>query len=218
MWRRALLLLAPPACVLLAAILHKPSPPTPAEYHLSKIDGNGGAMGAWSGPWACVCDSRTGLLWEVKTDDEGIHHGDWSYSWYEESFGVPNNGDCYFEEERCDTRDLIRRSNREQLCGTDNWRLPASAELQTLLYPQAKEGAPLIDTDYFPKTRRGDYWTRDGEKPLQGVYRHLKHGAVAIDFIAGEQVTIPYRNAAFVRLVADSSKACHQTPEIMGVR
>lgn len=175
-------------------------------------------MGAWSGPWSCVCDSHTGLLWEMKTDDEGIHDGYWTYSWYEEDFGTPDNGDCYFEKERCDTRDLIRHTNREKLCGAHNWRLPASIELQTLLYLQAKEGAPLIDTDYFPKTRRGDYWTQDAEKPLQGVYRHLKHGAVAINFIAGEQVTIPYRNAAFVRLVADSSKACHKGPGIMGAQ
>lgn len=217
MWSRALFLLTLPVCAVLLAALHRPPPQTPPDYHLVKTDRDGRAMDAWSGPWSCVCDTRTGLLWEVKTDDEGIHDGHWTYSWYERDFGVADNGDCYFEEERCDTRDLIRRTNREKLCDAGNWRLPDSEELQTLLYPQARTGAPLIDTAYFPKTRRGDYWTGEGEKPLRGVYRYLNNGAAAIDFIAGEQVTIPYRNAAFVRLVADSSKACNQNPEILRV-
>lgn len=209
MYARALLVFALPAALLFAAAQHRANPPVPAPHYLHKIDHRGTPMPAWSGPWACVCDTRTNLLWEIKTDDEGIHDGDWTYSWWQGGTGVANFGDCYYEANRCDTADLIRHTRREALCGVDNWRLPTVAELRSLRSRSAVPGAPAIDGHYFPKTRRGDYWTRDAEQPLGGVYAHLHAGSAAINFIDGNQVTIPYRNAAFVRLVAPVSKGCH---------
>lgn len=210
MLARALLVFVLPIALLLAAAIHRAEPPTPPAHHLVKIDSRGGPMPAWSGPWACVCDTRTNLLWEVKTDDEGIHDGDWTYSWWQGNTGVANNGDCYYEQNRCDTADLVRHTRREALCGVENWRLPSAAELKTLRSVDTPPGAPAIDGNYFPKTRRGDYWTHDAEQPLDGVYAYLRSGSAAINFIDGDQVTIPYRNAAFARLVAPVSKGCHR--------
>lgn len=227
LWQRTLLIVGVPLAAITAAVLHQPAKPEPAPYHLTKIAADGKPLPPWAGPWSCVCDRNTGLLWEVKTDDEGIHDGLWTYSWYRAGAagfhtaarknlaeplpeaGVPDSGDCYFEKTRCDTEDLVRRTNRQTLCGENNWRLPTSAELTTLVYPLAKPGQAKIDTDYFPHTKRGDYWTADEGNTLQNVYRHLRTGAEAISFIDGGKFTIPHRNAAFVRLVSADSKSCH---------
>ena len=225
-WQRSLILCFLSATALLTAALHQPQDPQPAPHHFTKVDDLGEPLPNWAGPWSCVCDSRSGLLWEVKTDSESIHDGLWTYSWYQgareeplalkvsnpasdTTRGVPNQGDCYFEDERCDTADLIRRTRQENLCGTEHWRLPTSEELQTLIYTDAKAGQPTIDTAFFPKTKRGDYWTSEQDDSLQTVYSYLKSGAVAISFADGQSITIPHRNAAFVRLVSSNSKSCH---------
>ena len=225
-WQRSLALIVVPATVLFTAALYQPADPKPAKHHFTKVDSLGEPLPNWGGPWSCVCDRRSGLLWEVKTDSENIHDGLWTYSWYKESWhkelsmngefvatssaiGTPNQGDCYFEEERCDTADLIRRTREEKLCGTRDWRLPTEAELQTLISTDAKAGQPTIDVAFFPKTKRGDYWTSEKDNSLQTVYNHLNTGAVAVSFVDGQSITIPHRNAAFVRLVSGNSKSCH---------
>ncbi|GAB2887367.1 DUF1566 domain-containing protein [Microbulbifer echini] len=211
MMTRFFLLFFLPAILLGAAIIHTPQAPQPPQYHLFKVNSKGKAINAWDGPWACVCDSRSGLLWEVKTDNEDTHDGRWTYSRFLQNQGVPNNGDCYFEADRCDTEDLIHHTNREKLCGTNHWRLPTSTELRSLVTTEVKPGSPSIETGYFPKTQRGDYWSSDGNLPLKGVYRYLKVGGAAINFINGQTITIPYRNAAFTRLVTNRSSVCHIT-------
>ena len=233
-WQRSFLLFSLPALALLIAALHKPEKPQPTVHHFTKIDRTGTPLPNWSGPWSCVCDQRTGLLWEVKTDSENIHDGLWTYSWYRESrfkkrsngkgkfakasisndeydtgLGSPNQGDCYFEDERCDTADLVRRTREENLCGTADWRLPSATELRSLIYTDAKAGRPTIETAFFPKTKRGDYWTSEQDNSLQTVYKYLDAGAVAVSFVDGQSITIPHRNAAFVRLVSENSKSCH---------
>lgn len=167
-----------------------------------KLDMQGNKIDPWAGPWSCVLDTETGLIWENKTDDESIHDALWTFSWYQDEKGVQNSGDCFFESERCDTADLIRRANQEKTCGLDGWRLPSAIELESILFDKPKTGEAKIANDFFTYTKRGDYWTSDADIVLEGVFAHLKLGAIAIDFIEGKPRAIPYRNAAFVRLVA----------------
>ncbi|WP_096085904.1 DUF1566 domain-containing protein [Agaribacterium haliotis] len=183
---------------------HVPEQSAPARF--VKIDRFGELVDNWHGPWACIYDSKTGLVWENKSDDESIHDALWTYSWQQQQYGVENGGDCYFELDRCDTADLIRRANNEASCGIDQWRLPSAVELRSIVNPSPKAGQASIYNDFFPHTKRGDYWSSEHERVLTGVYKHLGHGAVAIDFISGEQRVIPYRNAAFVRLVSRPDK------------
>ena len=62
------------------------------------IPGNG------NNEWACTQDNVTGLMWEVKTDDEGLRDRDWKYSWYNTDTstngghaGSPDNDDDHWD-------------------------------------------------------------------------------------------------------------------------
>lgn len=177
--------------------------PKEKSSHYRKLDAQGRSLNHWQGPWSCVKDSRNNLIWEVKKDDESIHDGYWTYSWLDGSTGKANGGDCYFEKERCDTDDLIRRLNQKRLCGRSNWRLPTEQELLSLVEKSPVDGNVMINVYFFPHTKRGDYWTSSHGFPLTGVYQHLGEGAKAVNFGSGRSVVIPYRNAAFVRLVTE---------------
>jgi len=179
-----------------------------------KLDKQGQPLAPWAGPWACILDQNTGLIWENKLDDESIHDGYWTYSWYLESdlggkrvnkgmaLGVENMGDCYFEASRCDTQDLIRHANMAKTCGRDDWRLPSVAELSALIKLDGRPGSATIATDFFPKTHRGDYWTQQTAEQLDAPFQHLSPGAYAVNFGTGKVYGLPHRNAAFVRLVS----------------
>jgi hypothetical protein len=203
MIKRAVILGAIIAGLLVYAAMQGVEQPEPMASPLIKITQQGQTISVWAGPWACVFDKQTGLLWEVKTDNETIHDGYWSYSWFDGLRGKANSGDCYFEKDGCDTQDLIHRANRENTCGVAGWRLPAPSELLSLVETNPRPGEPTIAKDFFPQTRRGDYWTGDAEQALDGAFQHLGEGAIAVDFVTGSVTKLPYRNAAFVRLVSD---------------
>ena len=201
MWIRASALLVI-VCLVIGVSYFQLKTPLPKNSRFQKLNDSGQPIGVWQGPWACVRDKKTGLIWENKTDNESIHDGYWSYSWFQKGLGVANAGDCYFEKERCDTADLIRRMNEEKTCGLNNWRLPTTSELISLVNHNPKTGEAKLANDFFLHTKRGDYWTANSEVPLRGVFQHFGTGAQAVDFIEGKVRNLPYRNAAFVRLVA----------------
>lgn len=205
MVKRALLVLS---LFIFVAILIRLNPPAkpelPQQTRWVKIDNNGEPMAPWAGPWRCVLDPKTQLLWEVKSYIEDIHDHQCSFSWYQEGIGAAKKGDCFIEGEASDTRDLIHAANAQGLCGVNNWRLPTEAELASLIYKTPKPDEPKMARDFFPFAKNGPYWTSTHEQPLTGHFKHLKKGAVAINFATGERQVMPYKNTAFVRLVAKS--------------
>jgi len=169
-----------------------------------KLDTAGEPIANWSGPWSCTLDKNTGLIWENKDINEGIHDANWTYSWSDgKGLGIENRGDCNFDNIRCDTQDLIRLTKQEKMCGLTEWRLPTAEELMTLINDSPPVGEPVINTDFFIYTKRSGYWTADSRIPLEGGYRFLGQGAMTINFIKGKKTAIPYRNAAYVRLVTN---------------
>lgn len=182
---------------------------TPQYYkktRLIKVDGIGKQLAPWAGPWKCVMDTETGLLWEVKSYTEDIHDKQCSFSWFDGQKGESKQGDCFIEGKGSDTLDLIRQSNKEMRCGVNGWRLPTEAELRTLLIDIPLPGDLYIAHDYFPYTQRGPYWSADTGKQLSGHYQYLKEGAVSVDFVTGKSSVMPYRDVTFVRLVVSVLK------------
>lgn len=116
----------------------KIDPPTEQRY--VKLDSKGYFLPDNASNWVCVLDKEMGLIWEVKTDDGGLHDKDWTYTWYKPilslcmhfskhcSSGKENGGKC--RHSQCDTKGYIEVINRKGLCGHNNWKLPTLEEIQ----------------------------------------------------------------------------------------
>jgi len=165
--------------------------------------------------WACVYDSHTGLLWEVKDNNGGLQDQEHTYSWYEPSdimeqdssllqeddggiflleIGVSNKGACYNID--CDTYSYRQALNLQNLCSSSHWRLPEAYELaqldhKTFYYPD-------IDTHYFPNTVSGYYWAHT--EPPQSLTL-----AWSVDFTNGIPYITEKRIPYYVRLVTEAT-------------
>ncbi|KPA11595.1 Developmentally regulated MAPK interacting protein [Candidatus Magnetomorum sp. HK-1] len=127
-------------------------------HQLVKMDISGKPLPETSGTWAMVLDQTTGLMWEVKTDDNSVHDRDNMYSYY------------YLDEK------FIKRLNQDRFGGFSDWRLPKVRELNTLT--DIQQDRPAIDSDFFPHTVAYDYWseTANIENQSQGWCVSFFHG------------------------------------------
>jgi chitinase len=120
-------------------------------FSFTKLDANGAALAAAAVSWSCVRDNVTGLVWEVKTDNGGIHDKDKSYSWG--GVGADQYATIFYD----DWDVLVNDSNTATLCGFDDWRVPQIDELVSIV--NLNQTSPAIDTDYFPNTPSRSYWS-----------------------------------------------------------
>jgi hypothetical protein len=179
---------------------------TPQERWV-KVSGKGKPLPVEAGPWTCVQDKRTGLLWENLTDNEGWRYEDSTYSWFDATAGqgTPDRGSCMTVDRSvhaCDTADLVEAANRDRWCGVDGWRLPSDRELQSLLFDTGFEGSPRIAYGYFPNTGRHAFWSATTRAGEGGELE-----AVEVHFGTGETRWLLARHAARVRLVTSSQVA-----------
>lgn len=134
-----------------------------AGFSFTKLDAQGNALAASARQWSCVKDNVSGLVWEVKDDVfNSLRNKDNTYSWYNPDNasnggdpGTVDGGVC--SGSNCDTQAYVDAVNAQGLCGANDWRLPAAAELAGILSLDRYAGA--IDTDYFPHTMPSEYWT-----------------------------------------------------------
>ena len=112
------------------------------------------------GQWIMTRDNVTGLVWEVKTEDEGLRNKDNTYTWYNpdaDNQGTPDGGDC--TGSACDTYFYIQALNHPDLefGGFSDWRVPSRQELSSLI--DRDDYNPVIETHWFPHTSVSNYWT-----------------------------------------------------------
>ncbi len=122
------------------------------------------SLGAGDNEWACTEDNVTGLIWEVKTDDDGLHDKDDGYNWYSTDSST-NGGHPGYEDDHgdicygydindpasyCNTQAYIARVNQTVWCGHKDWRMPTREELRSLVDYSVSSPEPTIDMRYFP--------------------------------------------------------------------
>ncbi|MFO6425255.1 DUF1566 domain-containing protein [Motilimonas sp. KMU-193] len=166
----------------------------PLRYQ--KVHQQGHSIAPKSGPWHCVRDNETGLLWEVKSVQEGAHYYKSTYSWFWQQQGTPRGGSCALADgyAPCDTEQLINLFNHIQYCGVSDWRLPNLSELQSLLDYSAYHGRALVPAGLFPNTVRGPYWTSQWDQALDQP--------ITVHFGTGEINHLSAQGVAWLRLVS----------------
>lgn len=175
-----------------------------AGFSFTKLDANGDSLPASATQWSCVQDNVTGLIWEVKSDDGGIHDKDNTYRWGGKTVLSSGLG-IYYD----DWDVLLDGSNNEALCGFTDWRVPLPEELLDITsYRVGQNGyrsLAAIDLDFFPNTHPVDnypaksYWSARGYADF-GNFREILAKVVTT---AGE-VERRFRNSehdVYVRLV-----------------
>ncbi|WP_100643969.1 DUF1566 domain-containing protein [Alteromonas facilis] len=177
-------------------------------FDFTRLNQNGDEVDDVTQPWRCVRDNITGLVWEIKSENAGLHSTDNTYSWYQEDAsggfdGELNGADTQCTLAECNTTAYAAAVNAEGLCGFFDWRLPNHNELLSIVHFGAESGA-VVDTDYFPAT--GDvanapiwYWTV--QPNADGVQDEESRSAWAIDFASGVDNFLNKEAAAYVRLV-----------------
>ena len=179
-----------------------PGEPTSNEasgprYQVLAADGTP-AIG--EGLHACVEDLRTGLTWELKSDQPGLH--DWrnTYSWFNPTQahheldyrGTQDGGACAGSE--CDTWALVVAANEEAICGYNDWRMPSKDEFFSISDVRKAKTPPTTVIEYFPLTKSDEYWSAND-------YSFQPDSAWVWNFLHGHDRVDWKKSPKFVRLV-----------------
>lgn len=185
-------------------------PSQDAEYgrdatHNDDSDGHAGFNFTKQGS-ECVKDNVTGLIWEVKADDDGLHDKDDQYAWYNTD-SATNGGDpgddgsntCYGYSysdpaSYCNTQAYLARVNQAGWCGYNDWRIPTREELRSLVDYSVPDPGPTVDTIYYPNDVGTAVWSSSPHATYP-VYAWL------LNFNDGSDSILPKRLSNFVRLV-----------------
>jgi len=181
-----------------------------AGFHYTKLDANGNALPATATTWSCVRDEVSGLVWENKTDDAGLHSLDHSCSWYNPDpatnggdVGSRNGGYCTGGID-CDTLGFTQAVNQAGLCGANDWRLPSSEELLSIV--DRSRTNPASDPNFFPNLyffwsssplagSAVNAWIVDFSYGYVGYYYGSKNDDRQVRLVRGGQSSLPAQTA-----------------------
>ncbi|CCO47259.1 hypothetical protein VIBNISOn1_280028 [Vibrio nigripulchritudo SOn1] len=177
-----------------------------AGFDFSKLDNEGNALPVSATEWDCVKDNHTGLIWQVKSDKTGLHDNTNTYTWYNPdptrnggNEGLQNGGYCSGSD--CDTKAYVEATNAAGYCGINTWSLPTFYQLISIADFGAEKNTAMIDTDFFPDTKDGTYWT---SQATRGQYQYPSHvGNIVKVFHFYEGIPDYFKdNKNYIRLVA----------------
>jgi hypothetical protein len=158
---------------------------------------------AQTGP--CIKDTRSGLIWELKTHQPGLRNQHNTYSWFRRDSGdnggfagYKNGGQC--TGSRCDTEGYINAINKRRLCSLSHWRLPSREELASLVDYDIHYPGPVLDRTAFHNAVAQFYWSASADA-------NDKDSAWGIGFAFGYDYAYFKSDAARVRLVHDALPA-----------
>ena len=117
-----------------------------AGFSFVKVSATGQDLPRDATEWACVRDTVTGLMWEGKTTDGGLHDVNGRYT----NVGDSRAGDASV---------FLAAVNAAGWCGATDWRLPTRRESESLVDFSVPEGGPMIDTGWFPASAATLHWT-----------------------------------------------------------
>ncbi len=184
-----------------------------------------GACGGESGPGyaihdtkysstaeGCIEDTVTGLVWEVKSEQPGLH--DWrnTYSWYNpeqahnelDYRGTSDAGTCVGSA--CDTWEYVIAINKTGLCGYFDWRVPTRDELFSISDLRKASTPPTANLDFFPFMQAQEYWSSND-------YSFQPDAAWGWSFQFGHDRVDWKRTPKFVRLVRGAATDLAQVKE-----
>lgn len=107
----------------------------------TKLDTFGRELEDTATQWAMVKDNVTGLVWEVKSDHEGMHYNENDYRW------------------QTIQSEFLDWLNKSEFGGYSDWRLPTIHELYTLVHHNAFDPNLKLNKSYFPNTKPESYWS-----------------------------------------------------------
>ncbi|MEA1923081.1 MAG: DUF1566 domain-containing protein [Pseudomonadota bacterium] len=174
-------------------------PPPGSDFHgqdahytrnraYKKLDVNGLELDDNADRWKMVKDKITGLIWEVKQDNDGTenygnpHDADNTYTWYDSS-PATNGGDVGTSGNGTDTEDFINALNAGTgFCYHTDWRLPTIKELSQLI-DSGRDEWPVITVHFFNQTVSKDYWSSTSSTYFNDHAWHVyfKYGIVDED-------------------------------------
>jgi hypothetical protein len=127
-------------------------------------------LGTGANDWGCTIDNVTGLMWEIKTSDQGLRDKNHQYVWHTDAQEEPGTRETCantLNGKNCTTRNYVSEVNRAGLCGHRDWRLPSKHELIGIVHYGGAEISitgelSSIDAEHFPNTPSGYYyWSHD---------------------------------------------------------
>ena len=152
----------------------------------------------------CVKDNVTDLVWEQKTNDDGLRDKDWMYTWYNPNSstnggnaGTQNGGICYNKANgaQCDTQGYIQALNAANYCGYSDWRMPSDNELFSIV--DYSRYSPSINPIFMNTQSSGYYWSASPDANRNDL-------AWGMYFENGITVINPRLNSLYVRAVRGS--------------